>query len=229
MLLEKSNGVVQYYHYKAGKRVYLPKKEMELAKRLAQKTYDEKVLRCATKRLAQIKRILKDYEDNEIESIYLKEHVERRALIQPVELTYDQKVENWMNEPYAGKPINLDTTLIVTNSGMPVRSKSEKIIADYFDSVGVRYKYECPIELKPYGTIYPDFTFLSPYDGREIYWEHEGMMDNPEYARNAVTKMKLYEKNGILPGENLILTFETSKSVIDMEIVKKFTERYLIS
>lgn len=54
------------------------------------------------------------------------------------------------------------------------------------------------------------------------------MMDNPEYARTAVMKIELYQTNGIFPGEDLILTFETSTSVIDMELVKQFTEKYLL-
>lgn len=109
-----------------------------------------------------------------------------------------------------------------------MRSKSEKILADYFESEGISYKYECPLKLKPYGTIYPDFTFISRKTGQEIYWEHEGMMDNPEYAKNAVQKIELYEKNGLYPGERLILTFETSTNVINTEILKKLTRRYLL-
>ncbi|SEQ00257.1 hypothetical protein SAMN02910289_01058 [Lachnospiraceae bacterium RM5] len=226
--LGKSNGVVQYFYCKDGKTIYLPKKEIELVKRLAQKPYDKRVLKHVKKRLSQINRILSDYENNEIENFYLSEHPERRKLINPVEPTFQQKLELWLSEPYESKPFRSDTPVIKTNSGMRVRSKTEKIMADYFDLKGVKYKYECPLELKPYGVIYPDFTFISPRTGRELYWEHEGMMDNPDYARTAVMKIELYEKNGICPGENLILTFETANSVIDMELVKQFTKKYLV-
>ena len=97
----KSQGSVQYYHCKKGGRhngTYIPKKEVEFVKRLAQKTYDEKILKCVNKRLSQMETILKDYEDNELEMIYLKEHCERRKLVEPIELTYQQKVEQWMND-----------------------------------------------------------------------------------------------------------------------------------
>ncbi|MFM1541792.1 hypothetical protein ABGF49_03700 [Helcococcus ovis] len=42
-----------------------------------------------------------------------------------------------------------------------MRSKSEKILADYFDKMNIPYKYECPIK---FGEINfnPDFTFLTP-------------------------------------------------------------------
>ena len=63
--------------------------------------------------------------------------------------------------------------------------------------------------------VYPDFTFLSKKTGKEIYWEHEGMIDKQEYARSAVRKIESYQKNDIYPGERLILTFETEQRVLD--------------
>lgn len=70
-------------------------------------------------------------------------------------------------------------------------------------------KYEFPLKLKGYGIVYPDFTLLDVKHRREIYWEHFGMMDNPEYAYKAVLKLETYMKNGFYPGKNLLLTFET--------------------
>lgn len=75
--------------------------------------------------------------------------------------------------------------------------------------------------------MYPDFTFLSPRTGQEIYWEHEGMMDKQEYARSAVRKIELYMKNGIYPGERLILTFETEQSMLNQKILESLAEKYL--
>ena len=145
-----------------------------------------------------------------------------------MEPTFEQKLDKWISKPYKGKEGFEDVPVIMTNRGLRVRSKSEKIMADYFDSIGLAYKYECPLYLEPYGIIYPDFTFLSRKTGEEIYWEHEGMMDNEKYARNAVKKIEMYETNKIFPGERLIMTFETSLSVINNEIIKEFTKRYLI-
>ena len=76
--------------------------------------------------------------------------------------------------------------------------------------------------------VYPDFTFLSRKTEQEIYWEHDGKMDDPVYTRNAVRKIQAYEENGIYPGERLILTFETEKTVLDIRMVKRLVERYLL-
>lgn len=57
---------------------YIPKENQELVRKLAQKSYDEKIIRLASRRLAQIKKITRDYEDDELEMVYLKEHKERK-------------------------------------------------------------------------------------------------------------------------------------------------------
>ena len=222
------SGRTQYYQMLNGKHVYIPSKDKELARQLAQKSYDSRILKCVNRRLEQIEALLGDYEDSEIEKIYLNDSAERRKLENPVELTYQQKLEKWKATPYNPKGFNSDTAIIMTNSGFRVRSKSEKIMADYFDSKGIVYKYECPLYLKSYGTVYPDFTFLSPKTGEEIYWEHEGMMDNEEYARKAIKKIESYETSGFFPGERLILSFETSESVINMKLIESMVQKYLI-
>ena len=109
-----------------------------------------------------------------------------------------------------------------------MRSKSEKILADYFFRNDIPYKYEKPLLLKGYGTVHPDFTLFAPKLRKEIYWEHEGRMDDPVYARSAVKKINLYESNRIYVGERLILTYETEDSVINTRDVMCKLERYLL-
>lgn len=201
---------------------------MELVKALAQKTYNEKILRYTEKTTKQIGRLLENYEDDKVEKIYKSENIKRQKLIMPIEATYEQIIEQWVATPFKGKGFSDSMPVILTNKGIRGRSKSEKILADYFDSLGLVYKYECPLYLNNFGNIYPDFTFLSRKTGREIYWEHEGMMDNPEYARAAIQKIETYEKNGIFPGENLILTFETSMTPINTELMQMNVKKYLL-
>ena len=182
----ESQGCTQYYHYKEGtphNGVYISKKEMGLVSALAQKTYNEKILRYTEETSKQIGRLLKIYEDDKVEKIYKSENIKRQKLITPIEPTYEQIIERWVATSFKGKGFSDSMPVILTNKGIRVRSKSEKILADYFDSLGLVYKYECPLYLNNFGNIYPDFTFLSRKTGREIYWEHEGMMDNPNESK----------------------------------------------
>ena len=54
-----------------------------------------------------------------------------------------------------------------------------------------------------YGIVYPDFTLLSRKTGKEIYWEHEGMMDDQEYARKAVQKIDLINEQIFIMEESV--------------------------
>ena len=207
---------------------YIGKGNDELIQRLAQKSYDEIVLSLAEKRLNQIKKLLKDYEDDEIEQIFQKEHKVRQKLIQPVEPTWEQRVNQWKSIEYQGKGFSEDIPVILTERGERVRSKSEKIMADYFYRHGIEYKYECPIYLKGIGIVYPDFTFLSKKIGKEVYWEHNGMVDEPLYARNMVRKIDAYESNGIFSGERLILTFETEQNILNSSKIEQMVRNYIM-
>lgn len=158
----------------------------------------------------------------------MKEHPERRKLICPVEPSWDQQIQEWESGEYKRKEFREGTPVIMTDKGERVRSKSEKILADYFYRKGIPYKYECPLYLNGFGTVYPDFTFLSKKTGKEIYWEHDGKMDSPEYAENAVRKINAYEENDIFPGERLILTFETGKTILNTKRIEELVARYLI-
>lgn len=228
--ISSSKKWVQYYHYIPGERKrgkYIAQNNKELIHKLAQKSYDEKMYKFAQKRLSQIKRITRDYHDDEIERIFLNECRERQRLIQPVEPTWEQQLREWMSKDYKGKEFREDTPVILTEQGERVRSKSEKILADYFTRKGIDYKYECPLHLKGYGVVYPDFTILSKKTRQEIYWEHDGRMDDPMYAQSAVRKIQAYEENDIYPGERLILTFETQKNILNTKMIEKMVCRYL--
>lgn len=228
--MSKSHNTLQYYRCTDDKKsgTYINRDNIDMARKLAQKAYDEKVLKLAEKRLSQIQKITRDYNEREIEEIYLNERTERQELIEPIEPTWEQKVKEWKEKEYNKKGFREDAPIILTEKGERVRSKSEKILADYFYRNGIEYKYECPLYLNGVGTVYPDFTFLSLQTGEEIYWEHNGMVDDPGYARKMVRKIQEYEKNGIFPGEGLILTYETEQMVLNTWKIEQLVNRYLL-
>jgi hypothetical protein len=53
------------------------------------------------------------------------------------------------------------------------------------------------------------------------------MMDDPEYAETAVRKLNSLAHSGYLPGDNLILTFETRTAPLNTTLLKKLIRRYL--
>ena len=93
-----------------------------------------------------------------------------------------------------------------SSRGELLRSKSELLIVERL------YHYEIP---KHYDetivangeTFYPDFTFQGA-DGDLFYWEHLGMMNIPKYSSRNIKKLRDYIEAGIIPGNNLILSFD---------------------
>ena len=74
-------------------------------------------MQLAKKRYTQIKKIVKDYEDDELENIYLREHFERQKLIKPIEPTWEQRMHEWISKEYAGKELQEDIPVILTEKG----------------------------------------------------------------------------------------------------------------
>ena len=64
--LSKTKDFIQYYLYDEDDKSasYISKKENDLVCKLAQKSYDKKVLELVGKRLSQIRKITKDYTDD---------------------------------------------------------------------------------------------------------------------------------------------------------------------
>lgn len=96
----------------------------------------------------------------------------------------------------------------MTDKGDRVGSKSELQIANMLNALGIRYEYEQEIVL---GNVRfkPDFTVYTK-DGRVFYWEHAGMLDNPEYKRKFEEKLEFYARHQIRLQENLIVTRDTN-------------------
>lgn len=222
-----SRNKPQFTHCAYNKKdIYIKKNDANLAHRLAQKTYDTNVKRLVDKRLKQLDRLAEEYKDNEIDDIFQQLHPIRKSIVEAVETPWDQRVREWKSIPYNGKEFAENVPVIYTKNGERVRSKTEKILADFFYDNGIEYKYECPLTLKGIGTIYPDFTFLRKRDGKEVYWEHDGRMDDPTYAEKAIQKINSYMLNGIFPGDNLVLSFESTKTVLSDKIIHVLVKQY---
>ncbi|MBO4628779.1 MAG: hypothetical protein J5687_02390 [Treponema sp.] len=234
--IAKSNGTVQYYHRtntkdKTGK--YILSKNRQLAKSLAQKEYDQCVMAYAQSELKLLKHTFKSYDKmyskkHLAEAIFGKLNPFRRALIKPVRLPDEMYAQKWQATPYKTKSFTQDTPEYVTARGDRVRSKSENIIADTLFRLKIPYRYECPLILKNTSgekiTLHPDFTCLDVRTRHEFYWEHFGMMDKPDYAERAVQRLRLYERNNIFPGKNLIITNETAAQPINTRQIERLVK-----
>ena len=225
------SGHAYYYHRKDPKDwngIYIREKDIDLAKRLAQKDYDQKVLRAAENELKAIENYLASDPPVKAEQIFEKMHPERQKLIDPIEKPDQQLIQEWESVVFEKKGFREGDPEFYTVKGERVRSKSELIIADMLSREKIPYRYEAPLLLKGLGKVYPDFTILNVRLRKEILWEHLGMMDDSNYAENAIQKIAFYEQNGFFSGENLVLTFETRKNPISQKSIQTMIQRYFL-
>ena len=110
-----------------------------------------------------------------------------------------------------------------TVRGELVRSKSEVSIANALYYNGLDYEYEPELKLED-KVKRPDFK-VEDYDtGIVWYWEHCGMITNPQYHKCWEDKKRFYEKNGIIEGKNLIVTYDDERGGIDTDLIQKIIE-----
>lgn len=207
---------------------YIRKNERELAIRIAQRDYDKLVLKNVEERIKAIDSFLLKYKKTNLKEIYKKTNTYRRELINPIMLSDEEFVKRWQEVEYEGKAFSDDTQGVITERGEKVRSKSEKIIADKLYVLGIPYRYEYPIVLDGKIKVYPDFTILKMPEREEVYLEHFGMMDDPDYVEKVISKLSIYERNRIYIGINMFVTQETSKNVLNTKALDELIRKLFL-
>lgn len=208
------------------KRKYIRKRDIGIVAALAQKNYYSSVKPLVQKQLKELKQFVNKYPKENLEEIYEALSVERKRFVKPLQVSVKQKIIQWEAEVYEKNTKYSENLKFETDQGELVRSKSEVIIANllYQNQNHILYKYERPLEMTIEGRskiVYPDFTILSKRTGKIIYWEHAGRMDDPYYVNDFVKKMNTYVTNGLLPGKDVILTYETQNNPLEISAVKR--------
>jgi ATP-dependent exoDNAse (exonuclease V) alpha subunit len=80
-----------------------------------------------------------------------------------------------------------------------VASKSELLIANRLAELRVPYHYEFKLVASDGSIRRPDFTIpIETSDGPDVrYWEHWGMLGNPDYDASVERRLAWYEKHGL--------------------------------
>ena len=235
--ISTSKGFTRYYQVQPDSGAngrYLPRKEEELAKQLAQKDYDGKVLAM----LEQEKKVLEKaaaFYLNAAEEPFFAGPEElvwsglvkpRKEKVSPVSPDTETYITQWMAEEYKRKEFRDNDKEYIRGSGIRVRSKTELIIAEMLEKKKIPYHYEKPLLLSGQGIVHPDFTVLNVRKRKTLYYEHMGMMDDAEYRDHALERINQYIRSGYYPGNQLVLTHETAARPIRTGILEKVIEEY---
>lgn len=213
-------------------RTYLKKEDIQIAKYLAQKDFDFRLLTILKKQLLVLEQALREYPIENGTELYYALSAERKALIQSEYEDDETYIKRWRQMFLGGSqrdsfyeryPI---TTPYYTERGERVRSKSEKIIADKLAKEGIPYVYE-PLTNFANKGMRPDFAVLNIRLRKTFFGEHFGMMDVPEYAIKCVEKINKYNELGYEYGRNLLYTFETQEAGLDTLLLDRLINSYL--
>lgn len=228
---KSKSGKARYYHKYKGKDNNPVDKfilDKLLAQSLAEKSYYRKMQECIEKEIYVLKNLEKQYSPDEKYNIYRKLSAERKELIDPLYLPAEIQAEQWNKETWSQFEKFREGLKFETDRGDMVRSKSEVIIANMLnqrkDQLSYRYEAELYLE-KTNKIIHPDFTILNKETGEIYYWEHIGMLGDPVYADDFVRKVNSYIAEGILPGEQLILSYETGNVPLNIKIIRELVEQ----
>ncbi len=216
LCMRRSAKRAEYYHIdrQTGKYTYIIKENHKLLEDLQLKGYLLTSVKILRKNIKVQKKLLESYLPYNYAYIQSILPAAYRSNLPECKKTDDS------DEQYYWE-YNEEQKIHITTSGLRVRSKSEAMIIEMLNARKMKYEYEKPLSLLKNGgsiTIHPDFTFKGKY-GDNIYWEHFGMLSNEQYRKNALNKIEIYIINGIIPGNNLVITSEKPGGSIDINTI----------
>lgn len=215
----------KWYQSDGRSKTYIPKQNASLAELLARKKYLTLKLEDLENEKRALSLYLKHYSPSGKADALLTEPSEYQKLLATQFTTTSTELSCWMNSPYEHNLSHPEHLVYKSTSGHMVRSKSEVMIDMLLHQHKIPFRYESALTLGN-TLLHPDFTIRHPRTGEYYYWEHFGLMDQPAYAANTLSKLQIYTENGILPGIHLISTYESLEHPLSMEMVEKIIEYY---
>lgn len=221
----KNGKYSKWYNSINGKHHYISKANRTLAEKLAYKKLLTAQLSEYHCELNAIKYYLENHLSND--TPLPLDHPDYVNLLSPYYKPISKELDEWVNCEYERNTKYQESLSYKTASGHIVRSKSEMLIDMTLSSYKIPFRYECALHIDGY-IYYPDFTIRHPKTGELYYWEHFGMMEDDGYRANAFSKLNTYSNAGIIPGINLITTYETQEVPLNSDLINRIIEYYFL-
>ena len=199
---------------------YIKPSQKELISQLADKRFARQVLPNLRSNLRAAESFLKYHSG--LEECSLEAFIGRdlSAVCSSKCMPQKAMIDKWLSESWTETPYQEYPPTHPTLKGLPVRSKSEVMIANSLFQHGIPYHYEKPLFYSPNrAPIFPDFSILHPDTCELWFWEHFGLIDNPLYFDDMCRKFEIFQSQGITPGHRLICTFECEKHPLSSVLI----------
>ena len=202
------------------------KRDRDRLNKLVRKKYVSSAIDILDRNIAAMDSLLKKYrpaDENSVMKAFVEKHPELTDGIYYGLMSYDEWAKNFESaEGY--HPENLKST---SADGSRKRSLGEIIIGSRLDYYGIPYRYEASINHPdiPYA---PDFTIIRPRDNKIIYWEHLGNVNDESYMSYSKHKLEYYERYGIVPWDNLIVSYSQPDYGINEKLIDSLIQGWLL-
>ena len=183
------------------------KRQPELLKDMIQKTFTQAEYEYLDAIYSELKSVVKKIEKarEKKEKGLLTEDMLGAAGLSLSDFYYSDYEKAWLSRKWYHNTSHPDHLQFVTKNGLRVRSKSERILAEFLDDHYIPYVYDVAIKING-RWVFPDFIILKP-NGEWLIWEHFGMDEGKYVDKNAV-KVFDYFKAGYIPMKTLFITSE---------------------
>ena len=226
----KTSSGAHFFHVTSNENTcgkYISLSDDKLISTLANKNYAELFLKKAYIELNDIDAFLKKESMGKAEEVYDEINQLRKPYVSPILMSDDEYLTRWQMESYRINLYKPEDKIYETERHEFVRSKSEMDIANLLNQMGIPYRYEAELIL-PNGSVrYPDFTLLKIETREIVYYEHFGLLDDSGYRRENLQKIGEYTHYGIIPGKNLIFSFEAQGSPLNLRNIRKMVGEFM--
>lgn len=190
---------------------------------LVKREYLDYQLRALNHNRELLRRCLKSYNDIDPEQIILKMCAKHHFI--PIEDILLYNKSDWGKQPYEKNPFYPENLKYVTTNNLPVRSKSERDIANALEELSIEFRYDALIDCVDV-SHYADFLIRRP-NGTLLIWEHFGREHDREYMAKNRERIKDYISIGYRPWNNLVWTLESDLLVPGT--IRKIIRRFILS
>lgn len=234
----RRNGKLELYHAtwpEPGHRVRKTiTQSPEIAAVLARKAYLQAEMKLLEKNIPELRKLMLStvqYATVAAEDV-LQSMPERYRKL-PEDWFFGQKTESmssadlWAAAPYHQSDYKPEEKTKITSRGLHVRSMAEVVCCEQYYHHDVPFRYEAVLEIGGYSFV-PDITSMRRRDSKIFYHEHCGLPHIPKYWERHKWKLRMYEQAGIVPWDNLIVTYGDQYGNVDVrEIESQIINRLL--
>lgn len=193
---------------------------------LVRKKYILLAIPALEKDITLLDNLLNEYQPAD-EKTLMKEFVKKYPELEEAVFTNKLSAERWANAYEQDTDYYEKDLKLVSLDGTRMRSDGEVYIASRLNHYGIPYRYEAKLPI-PDLSFHPDFTIMRPRDHKIIYWEHFGKIDNSEYVRNNLVKVDKYMQYGIVPWDNLIMSFNQRGGGFNAKLIDCLIQGWLL-